>query len=594
MQPLDIAVVFIYLGAMAALGILQTVKIRNSGDYFAGGRKFSKFMMAMHALGTGTHADDPVGVTGSALQVGLSGIWWTFCYLFATPVYWIVAPLFRRSRYLTTADFFEERYSSRLGVVYTLIGMVTFSVNTGMMLRATATIAAVVTGGAVPDWVAIAVMTAVFVAYSFFGGLMATIVTESVQGLLIVVMSLLLVPYGLARVGGFAGLHAALPAEHFRLHAPEETTIWFAIVMTLVSILGIVAQPHIMEVCSAGKTEFEGRVGFTYGNFVKRFCAMGWALTGLIVLALAINGGLPTDAAAKMGLACPDSVQLPKEVREAMAALPPSQDPPDKAQKKARERAFPTAISALLPPGARGLMFAAILAAQMSTLSALMVAGSALFTRNIYKRYLVPQAPEERVLLVGRFAGLIVVALGLLFSFAFKSVVEGLTVFLLLAPIPGLLMWVGTAWRRTTTAGAWISFLVMLPIFLLLGSFGALLKPHFPGAPWLGMYGSPGKAHLLGLAYLAPGFVAIVAGSLLTRPKPKEVLDRFYLLISTPVGQEKRLEEAGVQPIFLGNTEPHPWEAKHPRLVHWGGFAVALLFALAVLGITWSLGWIGR
>jgi Na+/proline symporter len=594
MQSVDVIVVGVYLLGIAALGIWQAAKIKSSGDYFAGGRKFSKFMMAMHALGTGTHADDPVGVTGSALQRGMSGIWWTFCYLFATPIYWIVAPLFRRSRYLTTADFFEERYSSRMAVLYTVLGILTFSVNTGMMLRATATIADGVSGGAVPDWVAIAGMTLVFVLYSYFGGLMATIVTESIQGLLIVVMSLLLVPFGLMRLGGFHALHQLVPAGQFSLHAPEETTLAFIVIMSLVTIIGIVAQPHIMEVCSAGKTEFEGRVGFTYGNFVKRFCAMGWTLTGLVVLGLAVAGKLPAVDTARMSAAFPEGVALPSDAAKVAAGMPDVASKSGDAQRKGRELAFPTAIRVLLPTGLSGLMFAAILAAQMSTLSALMVAGSALFTRNVYKRYLRPEASDPQMLKVGRFAGLIVVALGILFAFVFKSVIEGLSAFLLLATLTGLLMWVGVVWRRTTTAGAWCSFLVMAPIFLLLGKFGDVLhKTVLPNVGWLGMYSAPKQSHLLAVSYLAPGFIAIVIGSLLTQPKAKALLDKFYLLIRTPVGREEQLTEAGIEPIYVGNTEPHPWERDHPQLVHWGGFVIAFLFALSVLGITWVLGWVG-
>jgi len=590
MTPVDFAVVLIYLTGIAALGIFQAAKIRSSGDYFTGGRKFSKFMMVMHALGTGTHADDPVGVTGSALQRGMSGIWWTFCYLFATPVYWIVAPLFRRSRYITTADFFEERFSSRLAVLYTLMGVLTFSVNTGMMLRATATIAEGVTGGAVPDWAAIAGMTVVFVTYSFFGGLIATVVTESIQGVLIVIMSLLLVPFGLIKLGGFGRLHELVPAQQFSLAAPEETTFAFIVIMSIVAIVGIVGQPHVMEVCSTGKSEFEGRIGFTYGNFIKRFCAMGWTLTGLIVLALAANGSLAPVTAAKMSAAFPEGTHIPADVQDAIAALPPEEAAT--AEREARELAFPVAIKRLLPTGARGLMFAAILAAQMSTLSAFMVAGSALFSRNIYKRYVAPEASDDRVLRVGRFAGLGVVVLGILFAVLFKSVVEGLAAFLLLGTLTGLFMWVGVIWRRTTAAGAWASFLVMAPIFLLLGKLGSMLHPFFPGVTWLGYYSK--QAHLLAVAYLAPGLITLVVVSLLTRPKPKEALDKFHLLISTPVGQEERLVEAGIDAIYAGSTDPDPWETNHPRLVHWGGFCVALLFAVSVLGITWLLASIGR
>ena len=590
MTTLDLVVVIVYFALIAALGICQSVRIRTSGDYFAGGRKFNKFLMMMHALGSGTHADDPVGVTGTTLQRGMSGIWWTYCYLFATPVYWIVAPFFRRSRYITTADFFERRYSKGMGTLYTVMAILQFSISTGMMLRATATIAHVVTGGAIPDWAAIVGMTVVFVAYGLAGGLIATVVTEGVQGLLIVVMSLLLVPYGLIRIGGFARLHELVPAAHFSLAAPEETTPAFIIIMSVVSIIGIVAQPHIMEVCSTGKTEFEGRVGFTYGNFIKRFCAMGWVLVGLIVVALAAARDIPQADINALAPALPKAVLAQAgEAGAGPAEAPASTDP-----KKARELAFPLAIRELLPPGMTGLMFAAILAAQMSTLSAFMVAGSALFARNIYKRYLAPEADDRRMLKVGRYSGLLVVALGIGFALLFKSVVEGLAAFLLLAPLTGILVWLGTVWRRASNGGAWAAFLVMVPIFLLLGKAGAILHQYlFPGVSWLGKYSELKFAHWLGLSYILPGVVALFIGSLLTKPQPKEDLDQFYLLLRTPVGREEELEKAGVEIVYKGEVKAHPWETKYPRLVTVGGFLVALVFALVILALVYALGRIG-
>ncbi|HAZ63103.1 MAG TPA: transporter, partial [Armatimonadetes bacterium] len=170
-HPIDVAVVFIYLFFIGLLGLWQAVRIRTAGDFFAGGRKFNKFLMMMHALGTGTHADDPVGVVGASFQRGYSGIWYTYVYLLATPFYWLIAPLFRRSRYLTTADFFEQRYSPGLGLLYAVMGVLIFAINTGTLLVGTEMITTAVTQGAVPGWAAILAMTVVFVVYGSAGGL---------------------------------------------------------------------------------------------------------------------------------------------------------------------------------------------------------------------------------------------------------------------------------------------------------------------------------------------------------------------------------------------------------------------------------------
>lgn len=615
----DLIVVLFYLVGIGGLGVYQAVKIKSSGDYFAGGRKFNKWLMMMHALGTGTHADDPVGVTGAAYWNGLSGIWYTFVYLFVTPFYWIVAPLFRRSRFITTADFFKARFGSRMALLYAVMGILMFAVNMGTLLKGTGTIATSVTQGAIPEWTAIAVMTVVFVAYGFAGGLIATVVTESIQGVLIVVMSLLLVPFGLSRVGGFDGLHQLVSAEKFSLHAPTEMTIPWIITGSIMMLIGIVAQPHIMEVCSTGRTEFEGRVGFTYGNFVKRFCAIGWAFTGVVVLAMAASNILPPLGESE------------------------------------REAAFGVAIRVLLPAGLTGLMFAAILAAQMSSLSAFMVAASALLTRNIYKERINPKVNDRQLLGLARWVGLVIVALGVGFAFAVQGVAQALTIFWAMATFTGVFMWFGVLWRRANATGAWLSFTIMAGIWLALGPFGGVLKSWIQASPeWFGMYADKKMLQSLALSFVPAGIVALVVGSLAADREKSKVpaygwagavaaawvlmvppgrgfgsfvpasqaeivmgtclgagllalvlgsifrhapdhkkLDQFYLLLRTPVGREDELKKAGVDVVYAGHSEGHPWELKHPRLVNIGGFVVAAVFSLAILGLLYMLSRIG-
>src|SRR3954447_2932571 len=109
LSAIDITVIVVYLVAALGLGLYQALKIRTSGDYYAGGRKFNKFYLMMHALGTASHADEPVTVIGGAYEKGLSGIWYTYLYLPLTPIFWLLAPYIRRTRFVTTADFFRYR-----------------------------------------------------------------------------------------------------------------------------------------------------------------------------------------------------------------------------------------------------------------------------------------------------------------------------------------------------------------------------------------------------------------------------------------------------------------------------------------------------
>jgi Na+/proline symporter len=662
---LDGVMLATYFALMMGLGLYQARRIKNTGDFFAGGRSFNKFLMMMHALGTGTHADDPVGVMGASFKYGLAGIWYTFVYLFVTPFYWLMAPLFRRSRFLTTADFFEARFGSKLAMLYAIWGTIIFSVNIGTLLIGTGKIVDAVSGGTIPSAWGIAGMTVAFLAYGTAGGLMATVVTEAVQGLLIVVMSLMLVPFGLMKVGGFGELHRVLDAGMFRLTGLEELSIGWILAGTVMMLINIVAQPHTMEVCASGKTEFEGRVGFTYGNFTKRFCALGWALTGVVMAALVAKG--------------------------VVAPFP-------------REDAFGTAIRVLLPAGLGliGLMFAAVLAAQMSSLSAFMVAASALISRNVYKKHINPAADDQSMLGVARFSGLVIVALGVVFAFSVKGVADALVWFWTLSTFTGVFMWAGVLWRKANATGAWVSFAVMLAIWAVLCEPGAAIAykiaktrytevsaasvqamsdgarrfdrflfdtvtskdgksqrkdmlvlfprdnpaglglslrritdgernklrgeigdaaalpalvvesadPHGEAAKSglkpgdvilrgssnfgkLGIFADKRLLQYRALAFLPLGILALVIGSLLGKPHPKDKLDKFYALIKTPVGREQELIEQGVDVVYAGASKGHPWELNHQRAVNVIGFLAALALSSLFFLMLYALSRIG-
>jgi Na+/proline symporter len=578
---IDIAVVAAYLLAVLGLGLYQALKIRTSGDYYAGGRKFNKFYLMMHALGTASHADEPVSVIGGAYQKGLSGIWYTYLYLPLTPVFWLLAPFIRRTRFLTTADFFHARYDASLAVLYAVMGVLKMSVSIGLVLKSTAVVFNAVTNsppGSRTELFAILVMTVVFVTYGFAGGLRATIVTESIQGPLIVLMSLLLVPFGLYKVGWFKGLHEALAArpEMFQLTADSyEFTPRWVLSMSLIALIGWVAQPGIVAAVGSGKTELEGRVGYTYGTMIKRICALGWVFTGLIVAAMAAKGQFSAEQAANL--------------------------------TKGREGAFGTAIRTFLPVGLLGLTFAAIFASQMATLSAQMVNSSALATRNLYKAVLRPAAGDREVLILGRIIGIFLVAIGVMLATQLEKVADALAMLLGFASITGVIVWGGVLWRRANAAGAWASVIVLFVSWCFFGPVGAMVKKGVGESPaWVGQHRAPayvydrlgkyGKAEYvfeLSVRYVPAGAAALVLVSLLSKPVARKKVDDFFMLLKTPVGQEQKLIDAGVPIVYAGRSEANYWETHHPRLVHWGGFLLAALISAAILGLLLLLARIG-
>ncbi|MFB0515111.1 MAG: sodium:solute symporter [Candidatus Neomarinimicrobiota bacterium] len=496
MAPLDIAVLLAYFIGIVVLGVWTRRQIKSSDDFFMANRRFGKVMMVAQAFGAGTHTDQPVSVAGAAYTTGLAGIWYQWMWLFSTPFYWIIAPIYRRLRYVTMADFFQERYGSFLAILYTVMGIVYFCMDIGIMLKGTGVTIEGLTGGAVPEEPTILVSTVLFVIYGLAGGLIAAVFTDLIQGVLILVMSFLLIPFAITMAGGMSAFHAGLPEHMFSLVAPQEVTLFFIIMIVVNGLVGVVVQPHHMAIGGSGKTEVACRTGWTYGNFLKRFATMGWAFIG--VFAAFLFPGLGFEE---------------------------------------RELAFGLAAKNLLPVGLVGLMLAAMLAAVMSTCDAFMVHAAALFTRNIYLPYINSDASEKTLLRTGRIASLFVVAGGVLFAFSFPSVVRGLMEVWKVTAYLGIAFWVGVIWKRANRYGAFASAASMIAVALYVQNYLDL----------------PIQYQIA--AYLPVGLLVMVMVSWITKPEPEEQLRKFYTLLSTPVGAEQRLRDAGVEIKLEGFSE---------------------------------------
>ena len=124
MHIADWVVLAAYFVLIAGIGLWSLKKVKDMSDFFMGGRRFGKVFMMFFAFGAGTSSEQAISVVAGTWRVGLAGIWWQFLWLWATPFYWIVAPVMRRMRALTTADFFEHRYNTSTATLYSLYGII--------------------------------------------------------------------------------------------------------------------------------------------------------------------------------------------------------------------------------------------------------------------------------------------------------------------------------------------------------------------------------------------------------------------------------------------------------------------------------------
>ena len=551
----DWIVLAVYLVGIVIIGTWSYRRVKNMEDFFMGGRRFGKVFMMFFAFGAGTSSEQAVSVASGSFRFGLAGIWYQFLWLWATPFYWIIAPTFRRMRALTTSDFFEARYDTSTATLYSCFGIMMSIVFIGAALFGSGQMIEGLTDGGMQASYAIYAMTVMFIIYGAAGGLAAAIVTDFIQGILTIIFSFLLLPFVFSVAAdvvgtstGFEALQAAIAewerpdmlsltlSENLAQKMGRELiTPFYVIMLSISGLLGIVVQPHIMGVCSAGKTEFEGRFGFTFGNFLKRFCTIAWTFTGLACIAIYLTPG--TD------------YMTPEDVAQFES------DPGAFA-----DQVFGRAAHDILPTislGLVGLLFASLLAAIMSTCDAMMVVGSGLFTENIYKRFFKPQETPMHYLWVGRIAGLIIVVFALLMQTQFQDVIQVLGRYVQALPaFMGVAFWFGITWRRYSPAGVWTSTLVTAASWYLTQTHqpvGGIIDyfPHkvrlwggenIPAImlnPTLNEAGEVVNAVMRlpyqMLIYMSAGAVAGVVVSLFTKPTSREKLDHFFRLIRTPV-----------------------------------------------------------
>jgi Na+/proline symporter len=479
MSTIDYVVLFGYFISITAFGLWMARKTRTSDAFFRGERKFKWYIMIGQAFGVGTHAEMPVAQTGATFSQGFATIWYQWKNMLITPFYWLIAPFYRRSERTTIGEIMEDRYGSKMGLIYSIFAVSYFVFNMGVMLQGAAKVISVASGNLISPDMVVFTMTIAFIIYSYAGGLIAAAYTDFIQSFLIITLSILLIPLGLGQIGGFSGMKAVLPEHFFDLFNAASGIDAFTIAMLAINgIVGITAQPHMISMCATGDTERAGRIGQTFGSMVKRLVTIGWALTGLVVAALVIKKG----------------VTLP--------------DP---------EMAFGYACSVLLVPGLVGLMLSAIVAANMSACSNFMVNTGALFTQNFYKKYINPGAEDRMLLKMGKYSGLGLAVLAVFFAMSIKNVLHAFLFTETLAAFMGIIFLGGIIWKRANRYGAIASIAASVLTYFIFNYFttGQLMLVY----KW--------KPAPFGLAMLS-GFFVFWLVSILTKPEAKEKTEAFF------------------------------------------------------------------
>jgi len=146
------------------------------------------------------------------------------------------------------------------------------------------------------------------------------------------------------------------------------------------------------------------------------------------------------------------------------------------------DEAYPWLLDRFVPPGIKGFIFAALIAAIVSSLAAIINSASTIFSIDIFKVHFKPNVSEENLVKTGKICSLVIVIIAALIASLLKNIEQ---VFQFIQEYTGLVspgitaMFVlGLFWRKTTPKAAWIAVLLTIPV-------PVMLKLLFPGMPFL-------------------------------------------------------------------------------------------------------------
>ncbi|MBN2181639.1 MAG: sodium:solute symporter family protein [Sedimentisphaerales bacterium] len=503
LSVIDIIVIVAYFAVIVGIGFWSMRRIRNQEDYFLAGRRFGKLIQTFAAFGQATSSDNAVSVTTTTVTNGAAGIWGALNILFATPVYWMTSPWYRRLRLLTMGDFFEDRYGSKkMAGLYALIQAVGFMMMLSLGFSAMSKTVMALTPKSVEQYNAaelaeynlaqemdklesadfaglstsekerlqqlrlekprkifshfhqgtlMFIVCAIVLIYAVAGGLEAAFLSDMIQGIFIILLSLILLPFAFAKInsiygstgvmGAFRTIHERLPESFFEIFgspASIDFTWYYILTIMFMVTINVAVGANQLSAIGSAKDEYAARFGFTTGLYIKRVCTILWGLLALTAAVLYAEN--VSDPDMMWGYATLD-------------------------------------LLGPLKMGLIGLMIACLMAALMSTADCLMITSSALLTHNLY-RVMLPNKTEKHYVAIGRIMGIIVVVGGALIALQFESILSQLKFTWEIGVIFAASFWMGILWRKTNRKAAWASVLVTLLAFFLLP---LLIPMIFPG-----------------------------------------------------------------------------------------------------------------
>jgi len=423
---LDYAVMLGYFVAVLGFGLYFGRYTKTTKDFFFGGQRFSWWLIAFSCVATVVGSYSFIKYSAAGFRYGISS---TQSYLndwFWMPILVLVwLPIVYYNKITSVPEYMEYRFDKKTRIAATAIILFYIVGYIGINLITLGRTLHTLLGWQVMTG---AIITAVAVAlYVYIGGQTAVIMTDLVQGIILLVAGLGLFAVAIYHFGGFGDFWALLPRSHkfafSEFSAPPKFSfigIYVQDGLANTGALMLMHQGFIMRFLSLKSVKDSRRMVVCWILVLAPLAAIATSCGGWIARALVNNGELVTE-------------------------------PGD---------SFVKAAHFLCAPGVFGFILAALTAALMSTADSLINAVSAIFVNDIWRPYIKPNRDDKHYLRVARITSLGAAALGLaLVPIFMKDTIYGAHSMFTAAVTPPVLVAIlfGITWKRYTPAAAFVT-----------------------------------------------------------------------------------------------------------------------------------------
>lgn len=464
-----------YLILIVGIGIYASrFSSKGISEYFIGGRKMNRFVVALSAVVSGRSAWLLLGVTGMAYSQGPSAIWAVMGYIVVEIFLFLyygrrLRNFTEKRNCITIPDFFAERFSDHDGKLrMTIVAIFLIFMIGYISSQFVAGGKAFASGFGIGTGSGILMTALIVLVYTIVGGFLAVSLTDMFQAIFMMLALVILPIVAIINLGGLAEMLQSLNMMDMIYVNPFAISVGAAIGFLGIG-LGSPGNPHIL----ARYMSIDDPKQFTYAAVVGTTwnVLMAWG-------------------AVFVGLA--GRVYFPE------VDMLPSSD---------TENLFPVLAQLHLHPILFGVVLASIFAAIMSTADSQLLVAASSVVRDLYEKVLKKgeEVPQKKLVLYSRLVVFVVVVLALIFGFYAEDLVFWLVLFAWagLGAAIGPTSILALYWKGTTRAG------------IFAGLFTGT-------AVTIGWYLTPGLKDIM--YELIPGFIAAALitwlVSLFTEPSP--------------------------------------------------------------------------